>query len=687
MHFGVLSHTIGAIVFLILFLLLLTSWRGRSKGVLLVTAIFISLLWALLTLYYINTELTVVKILYTFFELARILIWIILFFELLKPLLIHTDSSRKPHIFYLGLGILSSLLLATELVPLLSFDFSLRIQVVMLGHILLALIGLVLTEQLFRNTRPESRWATKYLYFAVGTLFAYDFFLYTDALLLQRIDVQIWSARGIINALTVPFIAVAIARNPRWSLDIFVSRRIVLHSVAIIGAGLYLLTMAAAGYYIRYFGGNWGHAVQAIFFVATGLLLATMLFSGHIRSIVIVFFSKHFFNYKYDYRDEWLRFSDTMSSSHAASAPRERAIRAIAEILHSPGGWLWTRGSKDHFYLSANFNVGEPETYQVANNSPLIRFLETQQWVIDINEYQEQPESYRDLQLPQWLQQLSEAWLIIPLLQADELQGFVVLAKSRALRTLNWEDRDLVKTAGKHVASYVALLDTTDALMDARQFEAFNRLSAYVVHDLKNVAAQLSLVVRNAERHKDNPIFIQDAIATVANATGRMSRMLAQLRKDDPNHSGQARTFALADALQQIVTEHAQVKPVPNLILPAIPLHLHANRDRFIAIIGHLIQNAQEASQPDDAITITMIAIDKTWVSIEITDTGSGMEQRFVREKLFQPFNTTKGNAGMGIGVYESREFVHSLDGEISVNSRPGVGTTFVIKLPIADDS
>ena len=376
-----------------------------------------------------------------------------------------------------------------------------------------------------------------------------------------------------------------------------------------------------------------------------------------------------------------------MSASHAASAPRERAIRAIAEILHSPGGWLWTRGSKDHFYLSASFNVGEPATYQVANNSPLVHFLETQQWVIDLNEYQEQPESYRSLQLPQWLQQLSDAWLIVPLLQADELKGFVILSKSRALQTLNWEDRDLVKTAGKHVASYVALLDTTDALMDARQFEAFNRLSAYVVHDLKNVAAQLSLVVRNAERHKDNPVFIQDAIATVANATERMSRMLAQLRKgDSQNLIGQAQTFALAEALQQAIADHSQAQPVPTLVMPDTVLHLRAYRDRFIAVIGHLIQNAQEASQPDDTITITINHTDSAWVNIAIADTGSGMEQRFVREKLFQPFNTTKGNAGMGIGVYESREFVHSLDGEIDVSSSLGVGTTFVIKLPIADD-
>ena len=680
MHFGIISYASGALSFFILFLLLLTSWRGRVKGSLLVLAVLTSVAWAACAALYINTNGVRFGQLYSVLEVLRSAMWLILLYELLKPLLAHTKTGQWT-LFYPGLATYAVLLSVVELFPNLLGATTLSIQVTMLGHIGLALLGMIMIEQLFRNTKAENRWSTKFLYFGIGTLFAYDFFLYADALLLYQINIEIWSARGMVNALIVPLIAVSAARNPQWSLDIFVSRRIVIHSVAIVGAGLYLLAMAGAGYYIRYFGGSWGSAIQLVFLVAAGLLLAVMLFSGQLRSIIAVFFSKHFFNYKYDYRDEWLRFNDTLSPSKSPAELREGAIQSIAEILHSPAGLLWSKSNSGHFALTAHWNIPESGARIEAADSPLVSFLEKQQWVIDIIDYEKSPDSYPDIELPQWLQKIPNAWVIAPLLQGHELRGFIVLTKSRAFQKLNWEDWDLVKTAGRQVASHIALLDATEALMDARQFDAFNRLSAYVVHDLKNVAAQLALVVKNAERHKANPAFVEDAFTTVANATAKMERMLAQLRKGTTTDQA-ARTFNVNEAIADVVAARQADQPQPQLKLPAQDLFLHANHDRFTSVIEHLIQNAQEAS-PDDGEVCVVLQQNQGWLMIEVTDNGSGMTPEFIRERLFRPFQTTKGNAGMGIGVYESREFVHALSGEISVDSTLGNGTTFAIKLPM----
>jgi putative PEP-CTERM system histidine kinase len=376
MYFAILSHALGAVGFLILFLLLLTSWRGRVKGGLLVIAVFIDMLWAMATTYYLSTDLYQSSFDMPVFEVIRGVAWLILLFELLKPLLITKYRNNEIHyFFYPGIISIGLLMLVVELFSSWFSDPELQLNTTMSGRIGMALIGLVMIEHLFRNTRPERRWATKFLYFGVGTLFAYDFFLYTDTLLFKRIDEQIWTARGLVHAIVVPFIALSTARNPDWSLDIFVSRRIVIHSVVVIGAGIYLLAMAGAGYYIQYFGSDWGTALQVVFFVGAGLVLITMIFSGHMRSIVTVFLSKHFFNYKYDYREEWLKFSDTLSSSELIEPLRERAVRAIAEILHSPGGLLWTRGSNGHFFLSANWNTPESGIHRVDGDSSLIDFL------------------------------------------------------------------------------------------------------------------------------------------------------------------------------------------------------------------------------------------------------------------------------------------------------------------------
>src|SRR3569832_1991848 len=165
-------------------------------------------------------------------------------------------------------------------VAALSCVWALLVAARSIGDVARAVIGLVLVEQLFRNTRTDKRWAIKYLCFGVGGLFAYDFFLYSDALLFKRLDLDLWQARGLINALIVPLIAVSAARNPEWSLDVFVSRRMVFLSAAVMAAGIYLLAMAAGGAYIRLYGGTWGSVVQAVFLFGAGLVLVVLLFSG-----------------------------------------------------------------------------------------------------------------------------------------------------------------------------------------------------------------------------------------------------------------------------------------------------------------------------------------------------------------------------------------------------------------------
>jgi putative PEP-CTERM system histidine kinase len=258
------------------------------------------------------------------------------------------------------------------------------------------------------------------------------------------------------------------------------------------------------------------------------------------------------------------------------------------------------------------------------------------------------------------------------------------LKKPQSPRQINWEDRDLLKTAAQQAASYLALMNASEALARANQFEAFNRLSAFVVHDLKNLLAQLELLVKNAERHKNNPMFMDDAINTVDNAAKKMSRLLAQLRKGRFEKSV-GKVFSVREVLQQAVNEHVSFNPLPVLESNIEDMHIIADQDRFIAVIGHMIKNAQEAVVEDGNVTIRLKKREKM-VEIQIEDNGIGMDADFIRNRLFQPFETTKGNAGMGVGVYESREFIRSLGGEIEVSSAVNKGTIFTVRIPVQEN-
>jgi putative PEP-CTERM system histidine kinase len=572
--------------------------------------------------------------------------------------------------------------------------FDLRISL----FLLMSLMGLVLTEQIYRNSPLASRWSIKYLCLGLGGMFAYDFYLYADALLLKGFDENIWGARGYINTIIVPLLAISAARNPQWSLDIYVSRNFVFHGASIFGAGVYLIAMAGGGYYIKHFGGDWGGLAQLTFLFGAIILLFALLFSGQLRAQLRVFLSKHFFNYRYDYREEWLRLMQTLSETRIDSSINKAVINAMARIVESPAGLLWLQQDGDNYRLVESRNLPKTVASGTEDNQSLVTFLKERKWVIDLKELDAEKESYPGLVLPKWVTEFENAWLIVPLFlssgleirdhsrdkdPAVELLGFVVLSEPNVNVQVNWEVRDLLLTTGRQCAGYLALQKANERLLDARQFDAFNRLSAYVVHDLKNVIAQLSLVVSNAERHRNNPEFVDDAFATVANASKKMERLLAQLRKGRLDVDERRKQIDLDKLLRVVIKEHEVLRPIPNYQGYANPVAVVANDDRLAAVIGHLLQNAQEATAETGSITITLEQQGE-WAVIKIKDTGCGMDEEFIRKSLFRPFKTTKGNAGMGIGVYESREFLLSIGGRLEVSSAPGVGTCFSLYLPLA---
>jgi putative PEP-CTERM system histidine kinase len=203
------------------------------------------------------------------------------------------------------------------------------------------------------------------------------------------------------------------------------------------------------------------------------------------------------------------------------------------------------------------------------------------------------------------------------------------------------------------------------------------------MHDLKNLIAQLSLVVTNAAKHKDNPRFMEDVITTVDNSVQKMNRLLEHLRSD----SMQEQAVEPVDAcsmLHEVVETMSNNMPAPRLDCQATGIHVLANRDRCSAIIGHLIRNAQDAT-PDDGQVIVRLFKRKEHATIEVQDNGTGMDEAFIKERLFRPFDSTKGKHGMGIGVYEARDYIHKMGGDLEVISRVGEGTTFRIRIPISE--
>jgi putative PEP-CTERM system histidine kinase len=552
-------------------------------------------------------------------------------------------------------------------------------RLVFLDSLALAVFALVLIETLFRNLPAESRWNVKPLCIGLTVAFCFDVYVYADAVLFNRIDADAFSVRGLVHALVVPLVAVTAARGGNWTSRVTLSRRIVFHSAALIASGIYLLFVAAAGYYVRVSGGEWGRAFQVALLFAGLLGLSVLALSGSMRAKLRVLVSKHFFSYRYDYRDEWLRFTQTLSACDGQAALGQQIIRGLANMVESPSGALWLLDITGRQYVqSARWNMPANAAIEAAD-SELPQFLTQSGWVINLEEYRSLPARYGRFRLPAWLSEAPSAWLVVPLATGEELIGFVILGTPRARADLNWEVNDLLKTAGRQAASFLGHMQATEALLETRKFDAFNRMSAFVVHDLKNIVAQLSLMLKNAERHKDNPEFQQDMLMTVGHSVERMKHLMMQLREGTtPVNAPSA--VDLGEIIRRIERSKTGHEPVPQMRVETRVV-ARAHEDRVERVIGHIVQNAIDATDKDGHIVVTL-GRDGDKAVVEVRDTGHGMTEDFVREHLFKPFQTTK-RSGMGIGAYESYQYVQELGGDIVVESKPGQGTTMRILLPL----
>src|SRR6185295_19289770 len=340
---------------------------------------------------------------------------------------------------------------------------------------------------------------------------------------------------------------------------------------------------------------QWGRVLQVTFLFGAVMLLCMILFSGTMRARLKVFLSKNFFSYRYDYREEWLRFTRTLSEGEPGMQLRERSIQGIAELVDSPGGALWLAQDSGSFEIAAHWNMPAARGTEPPE-SRLIQFLERRQWVLDLEELVAQPELYEGLEVSETLRSIPSAWLLVPLILHERLVGFVLLARSQARVKLDWEVNDLLKTAGRQAASYLAQLEAAKALLVARQFESFNKMSAFVVHDLKNLVAQLSLMLSNADRHQHKPEFQKDMMETVANSVEKMKRLLFQLRGGYTLEP--PAPLELAELLTQAVAARSALKPTPRLEARG-QVSVVAHRERLERVIGHVIQNAIEATPTD----------------------------------------------------------------------------------------
>ncbi|MCM2681459.1 XrtA/PEP-CTERM system histidine kinase PrsK [Echinimonas agarilytica] len=671
---GFLGYAFSATSYAFLFLLLLTTRQPTPQRTALIVTSVIGVVWGVILTLQIYQGSAMGMALAA--DSLRNICWIVLLNVALSNESNFRHLLNSPQKMAVALILAATVILDFTMLRLKWFDSS----TLLLLHLGQCVLALWMLEHLYRRTDIEARWTIKPICLGLGMIYVFDFVLYSNAMLTKSLSLDFWYLRGWVNALALPLILLTARRVQDWSTRIFVSREVIFHSTLLLAAGGYLLVMALAGYYIRYVGGAWGNMAQLVFFVLGGLVLASLFLSDKLRRNVKVFIAKHFFANKYEYREEWMKFAAVLEEGDGT--PYEVALKAMVKPFSCKHAVLAIQEGKQ-FKIVASRNEEDFDGEAKFLLEQLGAQATNHDWVIDIKETRAGEGKLPFEFPPDALGHIKRYAYIVPLTSKVGVNGVCLLSSPSSTESVDWEDRDLMKVISRQLSVHLKLHHTNIQLAENQQFDTFNRMSAFLVHDLKNVLAQLELLSKNAIKHKHNPEFVEDAFETVDAAATRLNKVLSQLRQKRAEGEVTQYVDVLA-VVQNVLTSCSNRTPAATL-KNSVPFSIHTSRERFENVLTHLIQNAQEATSNEGKVTVST-ATDDDCYTISITDTGSGMTDDFIKKRLFKPFDTTKGNAGMGIGAYDARKFVEQLGGNLDVTSVLGEGSRFELKLPIHND-
>lgn len=682
MQFSATIYACCALAFLGLGALAATHWRERVRGSRLQVAFFVQSAWAAIFAadsaggdFALSSKVAA--------ELARGFAWnIVLLAALVPAISVGAPRHLLRMVVMASCAVVVLCLLAPTMIPPGSLAYVLATSQSWSG-LLVSICGMVLVEQFARNAREDVRWKLKYIWIGIGLMFAIDLGVWSLVLLGGRVDSDLWAARAVVNLLVAGLFHVALSRISGWDERLFKSQGALFFNTTLLLAGAYVLLMAIASYLMKDAWPQSGSIVEVVFLGASIVLLAVALFSDQFRAWMRVTLAKRLLPYRYDYRDVWLRLTRALAETNDIPV-HDRVSSEMAALVYSGSACIWVV-EPDGSYRRAGGALDMPGDHAVRHDA-FLEDLRSREWIYDLDDPRAADSSGTGgagyvLPPPPWLLRVERAWLIVPLVCNEQMVGFVVISRPLAPTRLGWEQLDILRAASRQIASHLAFHQAATRLAEMHQFAALNRLSGFVMHDLRHLVAQLALVVENASRHRSNPEFIDDAILTIDSSVARMTALMEVLR------SGAAmepeRRIDLAELVREVRQRCRHRTPSVEFVTEGPLPEVMADRERLMQALEHLLRNAQEATPSGGRVTLRVRRGSHSAV-IEIADTGSGMDPEFIRTRLFKPFDTTKGQQGMGLGAYEAREIVRKLGGTLSVESRVNEGSRFLVELPLA---
>lgn len=551
-----------------------------------------------------------------------------------------------------------------------------------LTRVLSCLLCAFLVENILRNASRGQIWALKHWAIGLFLILVSELVYRVPEFLTHIPATELEIASPVVFLIALPFLVVSFARLPQVSLKVHSSRAFIFHTATVIAAGLLLLAVAFAAWYVRSYGGSQTTAIETVIIFGGCAAVATVLASSSLRSRLRRFIDENFFSLKYDYRLEWEKVIRSLSLDPDRPIG-QRALSVLCDLMDSPGGavWFW-RDSWKQFVPYGQIGVSR-DPVPVAEDSPSIAYLRGfPNSFIDLDGAQPTQDSEAAKLVAPLAIPVDKAWIIVPLRRQTELAGFAVLQHPRAPKKLGWEEQNLLRVVALQISSHFVQEEMAQSLADARQLEDFNRRFAFIVHDIKNTIGQLKLLVPNIARYGGQQEFRDDMVITLGNAVERLEFLLKSLTTVGSSVPGRnLQDVDLTQFLRDYVQDQRQGGQ--NVLLrepPSGTSIVKTDSTILRTVVDHVLANAIEASDGGETVELELEAAGDMF-GITITDKGPGMTEQFIREELFRMLRTSK-QGGFGIGAYQMRQLMRDLGGDVKVSSVVGSGTSITLCLP-----
>ncbi len=543
-----------------------------------------------------------------------------------------------------------------------------------MGLMVYCIMALMNVEATYSAASVSEKWRIKFEVIGFGSILAVLIFYFSQGLLYRSINMNLVPVKSGVFILAAVLIGYArIFRGD--GVRIAVSQYILYRSLTLLTVGLYLLILGLIGEGLRYFGISFSRDLTIFTAFATGIGMIIVLLSGRARRKAVVFIRKHFFAQKHEYRDEWLKFTGRLSSCKTVGAVYNAILTTYRETFGLKGGSLYLidKGTKAYKpVLSQNMPGGE---HALTISAPMHSYLVNRERVLNTLDGEYRPE-----QEDAALIRESGAKLIVPLISNNELDGFLVLGEQLSPEKLIYEDYDLMKTLAQQATLAILNFRLLEELGETREIAAVAKISAFVIHDLKNLATSLSLVLENAKSHIGNAEFQNDMLETLGSTVDKMKGLMQRLKTVPEKKRLECEVTDLGIIAKSALQEVNGVRGDTNIVYRGSSVISRIDREEMKNVIVNMILNALDATKRKGAIEVET-GMEKGVCYISVKDDGCGMEREFIENHLFKPFRTTK-KKGLGIGLYQCRQIVTAHGGRIEVESSPGKGAVFTVYLP-----